>query len=422
MSAEVGSISFDDFGNLRSINQYDILCALGKGSFAEVLLCRDRDNEKEYAVKVFNKSMLRRKRTMERSADGAVHVHCELEKVEQEISIMKELVHPNLVCLLEVVDDDDDDQLYMFMEYAEVGPVMTYDKMTRKFTSRVTGGVCGEVCAGQYVLDVAAGLRYLHSNSIAHRDLKPDNVLLGIDGHCKIADFGVAHIFDKDRAKSMQSVRHLERSQSRAQTFETQGTYCFWAPEMLDVSKSFNAYACDMWALGVCLYIFLTGELPFYDDAVNELFESIRAARPVIPDSLGEEAQSLVVGLLEPVVAKRLTVYDLEENKWLSELSAHFTVPENIESLVNRGSARQSMRLSSLTEDPSRDSTASDTNSSSRRTPSDFDRAVSSIRSKSKSLYNGFMHTVSNITASSSGHKSSPVKKNHAAEAASSPS
>ena len=121
-------------------------------------------------------------------------------QVDKEIGIMKKLVHPNLVRLLEV------SSLVFAMSsspncrFVELGPVMKYDRETNKFTSTVTGGLCEERLAGQYLLDIASGLGYLHLHHIAHRDLKPDNVLLGKLGRCKIADFGVAHYFEEDHA------------------------------------------------------------------------------------------------------------------------------------------------------------------------------------------------------------------------------
>lgn len=335
--SDVGSISFDDSGSIVTINQYDIKKPLGKGSFAEVYLCGDRNTNEDYAVKVFNKSLLRRRRTMARTSCG-VQVHSELEKVEREIAIMKKLVHPNLVSLYEVIDDHDDDQLYMFMEYVELGPVMTYDKATHTFRSRVTGGACGEDSSALYLLDVAAGLRYLHTHDIAHRDLKPDNVLLSVHGHCKIADFGVAHYFDSDRQKAaVHSVALLERSKSRAQMMETQGTYCFWAPEMVDVDHAFNAYACDMWAAGVCLYIFLTGMLPFYDDTVTVLFDKIRQAEYAKCDSCSPDAQRIVAGLLTADVSKRLTVQDLETDQWLKKIE-QTVEPDDLSEMLGRPS------------------------------------------------------------------------------------
>ena len=338
----VGTINFDEAtGAITAINQYDITQALGKGSYAEVFLCRDRVKKEEFAVKIFNKSLLRRKRTMERTAAG-VSVHSELEKVEKEIEIMKNLVHPNLVCLFEVIDDTEDDQLFMFMEYVQVGPVMTYDKHSRSFASRVTGGVYPEISAAAFLLDVASGLRYLHQHCIAHRDLKPDNILLDVEGHCKIADFGVAHHFERDQEKTYKSLRQVERSVSRAQMFETQGTYCFWAPEMVNVEKSFNAYACDLWAAGICYYIFLSGQLPFYEEAVTDLFEKIRlGAAKGLPETVSNDSRRLLTGLLTVDVATRLTVHDLEKDEWLKNAKLQYVPHKNLAKFLTPDAKRK---------------------------------------------------------------------------------
>lgn len=322
--------------------------------------------------------------------------------MEREIAIMKRLVHENLVCLYEVIDDHEDDQLYMFMEYVEIGPVMTYDKATHTFKSRVTKSVCSEVCAGQYLLDIASGLRFLHLHHIAHRDLKPDNVLLGINGHIKIADFGVAHFFDSDRHKaSIHSIRQLERSQSRAQIFETQGTYCFWAPEMVEVERSFNAYACDMWAAGVCFYIFLTGELPFYDEAVTVLFEKIRAAAPNFPETVSDDAKRVIHGLLDTDVKKRLTVQDLEADAWLAELKASFVPSDDLANYVTSTRSKKPSKFeSSRTKRPTL-----------VVTQADIEVAFSKLHTKSKSLAKGVVNSVYKATSSGTKRFSSNRRK-----------
>ena len=313
----------DDDGSVRQINQYTLEKKLGRGSFAEVYLAKSADLAAPVACKVFNKSLLRRKRTMARTADG-VKVTTELDKVQTEIAIMKKLEHNRLVRLYEVVDDDECDALYMFMEHVEKGPVMVHDPSTNTFAAAATGGPCGEPLAAAYLLDVASGLGYLHLHGIAHRDLKPDNVLLGHDGFCKIADFGVAHVFDEQPAGEPQkSLRSLERSHSVAQTGETQGTYSFWSPEMVEgEGGKFNAYSCDCWAAGVCFYIFLTGRLPFYAEEVMDLFGAIEAAAPDIPADLPDGAKRVLAGLMEKDVDKRLTVPQLEADEWLAGVAA----------------------------------------------------------------------------------------------------
>jgi serine/threonine protein kinase len=80
------------------------------------------------------------------------------------------------------LDDEEEDQFFMIMELAELGPVMSYDKETRLFASSLTGGAVPEEVAKGYLLDIAAGLHYIHEHHVAHRDLKPDNVLRAADG------------------------------------------------------------------------------------------------------------------------------------------------------------------------------------------------------------------------------------------------
>ena len=116
------NVEYDD-GQVKRINQYELGAKLGQGSFAEVFRAKSDDKGLISACKVFNKSLLRRKRTMTRTGRG-VEVHNELEKVEKEVAIMKKLEHDHLVRLYEVIDDVEDDALYLFMEYVELGPVL----------------------------------------------------------------------------------------------------------------------------------------------------------------------------------------------------------------------------------------------------------------------------------------------------------
>ena len=87
------------------------------------------------------------------------------------------------------------------------------------------------------------GLSYLHSHRIAHGDLKPENFLLTTSGHLKIADFG---------SSQLTRAGHLVR--------RTTGTPAFMAPEMCE-GESYHARMADVWALGVCLYMFIFGEV-----------------------------------------------------------------------------------------------------------------------------------------------------------------
>jgi serine/threonine protein kinase len=311
--SEHGNDQVVQLGNLTFLSDDDLpteqSAILGNGAFATVRLARRRvvntrrlstmseqsttddrqvhkgdskrmssgdDTYELVAVKIFEKSILKECRTMERLDDhlgGAsqLQVHTALENVEREIAVMKMINHPNLVSLHEVIDIAESNRLYMVIDYLPLGQVMTniegtnmYKRRPRKEGEPLLEGVTpdghfDEYHAALLFVDVLHGLGYLHSQSICHRDLKPENILLDARGVAKISDFGVAHLFEDelphDRASftSMETVRDgarssrvLTRLQSDAAAnmhsmsdmghlTKTEGTWCFWSPEMVSV-------------------------------------------------------------------------------------------------------------------------------------------------------------------------------------------
>ncbi|KAG8122784.1 hypothetical protein E2320_018223, partial [Naja naja] len=101
----------------------------------------------------------------------------------------------------------------------------------------------------------------VHYQKIIHRDIKPSNLLLGDDGHVKIADFGVSNQFEG----------------SDAQLSSTAGTPAFMAPETIsDSGKSFSGKALDVWAMGITLFCFVYGKCPFIDEFILALHNKIK--------------------------------------------------------------------------------------------------------------------------------------------------
>eukprot|EP00243_Klebsormidium_subtile_P004773 TRINITY_DN18925_c0_g1_i1.p1 TRINITY_DN18925_c0_g1~~TRINITY_DN18925_c0_g1_i1.p1 ORF type:complete len:815 (-),score=132.87 TRINITY_DN18925_c0_g1_i1:446-2890(-) len=276
----------EDVDGHKTVNQYVKLRRLGTGSYGKVVLHKDSITGKLYAMKILHRSRL-------------MHVHISGEEtawtdVLREIAIMKQLDHPNLVSLQEVIDDPDNDKIYMVLGYEEKGPV---------FEGTGPEGGVGEERARAYTRDVLAGLQYLHYHNIVHGDIKPDNLLMSADGRIKIGDFGVSHIFENDNDQ-------LRR---------TPGTPAFTAPECC-MGVPYHGKPADMWALGVTLYVFVTGQYPFLtqSNALADLYQAILHEDPAIPAHLPPALQDLLRKLLEKDPCKRATAEEAARHPWLT--------------------------------------------------------------------------------------------------------
>mmetsp|Transcript_120 Transcript_120/g.281 ORF Transcript_120/g.281 Transcript_120/m.281 type:complete len:475 (+) Transcript_120:58-1482(+) len=295
----VAQVELCDDGQEVTVNQYQMGKVLGEGAFGIVRAATD-DLGDRFAVKCLSRSFLKKKREFSRQG-GRVKIKTALDDVLREIAIMKKTKHPNLVSLIEVIDDETGDMLYMVLEFVEGGQTMYYkgDKH-RYFTPQ--GGEYTEQRAKELGRDCINGIMYLHKQGIIHRDLKPENLLLTSDGQCKIADFGIAQKLE------------LEKKQS-ASISNMQGTHQFMAPEMISESK-YNGFLIDVWAFGVCLYIFVCGNLPFWGDNADSVFDVITNKPLSIPDTVSPEMAEVLRKIMEKDPKKRLTMEQICQEEW----------------------------------------------------------------------------------------------------------
>ncbi|KAL3822684.1 hypothetical protein ACHAXA_009566 [Cyclostephanos tholiformis] len=320
----------------------------------------ERSKGELVAVKIIQKSILKQMKTMHRGSDNRLTVHTAFDDIEREIATMKRLRHPNLVRLYEVIDSIESDCLLMVLEYVSLGEILSHVQGTNRYTrmryrKKVKGltpeGHFDERHAALYFVDIMHGLAYLHRNRICHRDLKPENILLCASGVAKISDFGVSHIFEDEKSRQSfkltpfdddstddvtcendnidqiddynGSTTHLLRRESdQAMNMtsqhnsgilkKTEGTWCFWSPEMCSAtSDGFSAYSADLWAAGVCLYIFTTGKLPFFSIVPSDLFDMISKANvPYVGLRLSDSLRDLLGKLLEKDPSARAGVGD----------------------------------------------------------------------------------------------------------------
>ncbi|KAJ5043000.1 uncharacterized protein L3040_004389 [Drepanopeziza brunnea f. sp. 'multigermtubi'] len=337
----------DDGKAEHHINQYIIKDEIGRGSFGAVHLAVDQYGT-EYAVKEFSKSRLRKRAQsnilrsphgprrpghlaasgglnspLHRHSASDIHKYQEagnpLYLIKEEIAIMKKLNHPNLVSLIEVLDDPEEDSLYMVLEMCKKGVVMKVG-LNEKADPYDT-----ERCR-LWFRDLILGIEYLHAQGVVHRDIKPDNLLLTEDNVLKIVDFGVSEMFEKA---------------SDMMTAKSAGSPAFLPPELC-VTKhgDVSGKAADIWSMGVSLYCLRFGCIPFERPGVLELYNAIRNDNLEIHET-DSEFCDLIRKMLEKDPKKRITMPEIRAHPWVTKNGADplLSEEENTSELVEPPSA-----------------------------------------------------------------------------------
>lgn len=212
--------------------------------------------------------------------------------IKEEIAVMKKLNHGNLVSLIEVLDDPNEDSLYMVLEMCKKGVVMKVGMEQR------VDPYDNESCRCWF-RDLILGIEYLHAQGVVHRDIKPDNLLLTEDDVLKIVDFGVSEIFEKD---------------SDMMTAKSAGSPAFLPPELC-VAKhgGISGKAADIWSMGVTLYCLRFGRIPFEKPAVLQLYESIKTDDIDLgsDSTVDDNFRDLMSKILEKDPGKRIKMSEL---------------------------------------------------------------------------------------------------------------
>jgi serine/threonine protein kinase len=234
-----------------SVEDFELLKVIGKGSFGKVFLVRHRASRSVYAMKVLKKSMVKRRK--------------QVEHTRAERRIMGSISHPFIVKLRFAFQSKGN--LYLVTDYMMGGELFFHLKRVRIFSEERTRF---------YAAELVSALRHLHSLNVVYRDLKPENILLDEEGHVQITDFGLS----KDEVDGP----------TGAKTFC--GTPEYLAPEMILNRHSKAGYGCavDWWSLGTLVYEMLTGWPPFYDRNIKRMCEKILAAPLQFPSGAGPAA------------------------------------------------------------------------------------------------------------------------------------
>jgi serine/threonine protein kinase len=264
----------------KFVDLYDLGQKIHKGSAGVVMKCFTKADNTPFAVKVIARSP--------KTDEGTL----------QEVSIMNQLDHPNLVKVVDFFEEEDN--YYIVMELMAGGDVFDRILDMNNYT---------EKDARDLFMVLLESVEYMHKMGIAHRDIKPQNIFLeSKDSHSriKIGDFGFA--------KKVHTPKSLT---SRC------GTPSYVAPEILK-NQPYDQ-SCDMWSVGVVLYVMLCGYTPFSDESQEKMFERIKLGdwKFDVEDwaHISKEAKDLITHLMDTNVDHRFTATQALRSRWITGLS-----------------------------------------------------------------------------------------------------
>lgn len=239
------------------LDDFSFLAVLGKGNFGKVMLAESKHTGHLYAVKVLKKNFIIENREVESTRSE-----------KRVFLIANRENHPFLVNLFACFQTEN--RIYFVMDYISGGDLM-YHIQKDLFSPRR---------AQFYAAEVLLALKHFHDNDVIYRDLKLDNILLTLDGHIKVADYGLC--------------------KEEMGYGKTTGTFCgtpdFLAPEILLDQK--YGRSVDWWALGVLMYQMLLGKSPFHGSDEDEIYDAILSDEPLYPIHMPRDSVSILQQLL----------------------------------------------------------------------------------------------------------------------------
>ncbi|XP_044724032.1 kinase [Hirsutella rhossiliensis] len=247
------------------LDHFNFLAVLGKGNFGKVMLAETKRSRKLYAIKVLKKEF--------------IIENDEVESIKSEkrvFLIANKERHPFLTNLHACFQTET--RVYFVMEYVSGGDLMLH----------IQRGQFGTKRAQFYAAEVCLALKYFHENGVIYRDLKLDNIMLTLDGHIKVADYGLCK----------------EDMWYGSTTSTFCGTPEFMAPEIL-LDKKYGR-AVDWWAFGVLIYQMLLQQSPFRGEDEDEIYDAILADEPLYPIHMPRDSVSILQKLLTREPDQRL--------------------------------------------------------------------------------------------------------------------
>jgi len=265
-----------DLKVLKQIGDYSLGTELGSGAFGKVVLGKHIQTKEPVAIKILDKMILS-------------HTPDDYQSVKQEISILKSVKHKHIVQLYDVLQTPR--HIFIIMEYCEGKDLLDYILTKSKLS---------EEESLKYFHQLINALFYLHSQNIAHRDIKIDNMLLDRNRDLKLVDFGLSTKYPDDNLLDQPC-----------------GTVVYAAPEVLQ-GKEYHGMLADVWSSGIVLYGMLSGYLPFgeQDDEINRI--NIISGKIKYPSYFSNCVKDLLMHMLDLDPMTRYTLQEVRAHPWFN--------------------------------------------------------------------------------------------------------
>ncbi|XP_073415251.1 testis-specific serine/threonine-protein kinase 2 [Dendrobates tinctorius] len=271
----------DDSAVLK-MKGYTVGISLGKGSYAKVRAAFSEKMKCCVAVKVIDRSKA--------SPDF-------LQKfLPREMEIVTVLNHDSIIKTYEIFETSVG-KVYIVMELGAQGDLLEFIKKR---------GPMPEDVARKLFHQLASAVKYCHDLDIVHRDLKCENILLDKEFNIKLSDFGFA--------------RRIDDNQKLSKTFC--GSAAYTAPEVLQ-GIPYEPKVCDIWSLGVILFIMVSGSKPYDDSNIKMMLRVQKEQHIVFPSSkhFSSACKDLIYRMLQPNVRQRITIDEILNHKWLQPIA-----------------------------------------------------------------------------------------------------
>ena len=273
------SLEGENFSNNNYINEYEYVSSIKKGGYGEVYKAKHTLTERIVAIKKTNLKNF--------STD-------ELYNISREALYLKSLRHKNIIKIYSSYLTED--ALYIVMKYAKGGELTTILKKDGLEEKKVK----------QYFKQIIKAIRFVHSNNVIHRDLKPTNILFLDEEKTKVViiDFGISGLANGNNKEEIKA-----------------GTVFYVPPEIALKIDFKSSPKLDIWALGIILYQMIFGKCPFVGKNLSSTLDLIANQPLIYPDNfiISESLLNLLNGLLQKKAFERIDINSELFEKWFND-------------------------------------------------------------------------------------------------------